>query len=121
MIALADHPHPRADIPVKEATGSSFAAAISSLQPLLKRTATLPRLPHGIDRNGLLALALMFTRNCSLDAAWQPNDSSLVEYPLLRGIDNSRTVLERWPMPGCSAGASISVFISVPNAAHRDC
>jgi len=94
MIAFADRPHPRADVLVKERNSSSFAAAISSLQPLLKKTAALPRLPRGPDRNGLLALALMYTRNCSLDARWQPNRPDLVEYPLLCGVDNPRRVLE---------------------------
>jgi hypothetical protein len=74
MIGFADRPHPRADILVKEPNGSSFVAAISSLEPLLKKTASLPSLPRGMDRNGLLALALMYTRNCRLSARWQPND-----------------------------------------------
>src|SRR4051812_4986515 len=94
MIGFADRPHPRADILVQEPNGASFADAISSLQPLLKKTAALPPLPRGMDRNGLLALALMYTRNCGLSARWQPNDPTLVEYPLLRGIENARTVLE---------------------------
>ena len=100
MIAFSDRPHPRADVVVKDHGSASFAAAVSSLQPLLKRTAALPPLPLGIDRSGLLALALMYTRNCSMTAAWQPHDPALVEYPRLRGIDNARSVLEEMAEAG---------------------
>lgn len=84
----------RVDAVVRESTIDAIALAISTLEPLVMRVSALPKIPPGIDRNGLLVLALAYTRNCAIEARWQPNSTELIDYPLLIGIENARTVLE---------------------------
>ncbi|WEX09060.1 hypothetical protein [Chelativorans sp. AA-79] len=84
----------RADIVVAQPTAASVAAAIASLEPLVARVSALPRIPQGADRNGLLALALAYTRNSVIEGQWEPCSPQMIGYPLLLGIANARSVLE---------------------------
>lgn len=94
LAAFSDAFGPRADAVVKDMTADGLALALCALEPLATRVSALPRLSPGIDRNGLLVLALAYTRNCAIEGRWQPNSTQLIGYPLLVGIDNVRTVLE---------------------------
>src|SRR6266851_4040986 len=50
--------------------------------------------PLGPDRNGLSALALAYTRDCSLAPLLRPDDPAVVAYPLLSGVSNAQDILE---------------------------
>jgi hypothetical protein len=95
LIAFSDAFGARADVVVNEPTPAALALAISKLEPLATRIAGLPRQPVGVDREGLVALGLAYTRNCPIEARWQPQSPDLIEYPLLLGINNARALLER--------------------------
>jgi hypothetical protein len=95
LIAFSDVFGARADVVVNEPTTAALALAISTLEPLAARIAGLPRQPLGVDRDGLVALGLAYTRNRPIEARWQPKSADLIEYPLLLGINNARAVLER--------------------------
>ncbi|WP_028032860.1 hypothetical protein [Chelativorans sp. J32] len=94
LISVTDVFASRADAVVEQPTASAIAGAISSLTPLAARVGALPSIPPGADRNGLLALALAYTRSTAIKARWQPCSPELVGYPLLFGVENPRTVLE---------------------------
>ena len=100
MIAFSGALGPRADVVLRDASASSISAAISHLQPLVRALAALPPITRSIDRYGLLALCLAYTRECSIDARWQPHDRRLIGYPMLLGIDNPRSVLEEMSEAG---------------------
>jgi hypothetical protein len=84
----------RADLVLADWSAPSLSAAILAVTPLVTRVSELPRLPLSPDRNGLSALALAYTRDCSLAPLLQPNDPAVVAYPLLSGIGIARDVLE---------------------------
>jgi ribosomal protein S27E len=94
MIAFSNSMLPRADVVVRDSQATTLLAAFRSVQPIVERVSALPPLPLGYERAGLLALELCYTRNCSIEARWQPNNPDLIEYPMLLGIDNPRAVLE---------------------------
>lgn len=94
LVVTSDGFGPRADVVVTESTPSGLASAIATMSPLFERLAKLPPVPSGIDRNGLLALALGYSRDCSIEAQWQPGRPDMVDYPLLLGIVDPRPVLE---------------------------
>jgi hypothetical protein len=94
IIAFSDAMLPRADVVVRDSQAPTLAAAIRSVLPIVARVSALPPLPRGYERAGLLALELCYTRNRSIEARWDPNNPELIEYPLLVGIDNPRSVLE---------------------------
>jgi len=84
----------RADLVLADWSESSLSAAILSLAPIITRVSKLPRLPLGPDRSGLSALALAYTRDCSLTPLLGPEEPAVVTYPLLFGLGNARVVLE---------------------------
>jgi ribosomal protein S27E len=84
----------RADLVLADWSAASLSAAILSFGPLLTRISKLPRLPPSPDRNGLSALALAYTRDCSLAPSLRPDESVAVTYPLLFGFHNARSMLE---------------------------
>jgi hypothetical protein len=84
----------RADLVLSDWSASSLLAAIHSLAQVVTRVSELPRLPVGPDRDGLSALALAYTRDCSLAPILRPDEPALVVYPLLFGISNQRAMLE---------------------------
>jgi hypothetical protein len=90
----------RADLVLSDWSGSSLLAAIHSLAPVVTRVSELPRLPVGPDRDGLSALALAYTRDCSLAPIVLPDEPALVVYPLLFGISNPRAILEELSAAG---------------------
>jgi hypothetical protein len=94
IIARSETLGTRADLVLSDWSAPSLVAAIRSLEPLTARVAELPRLPGGSERNGLSALALALTRNCSLAPLFRADEPALVAYPLLFGIGNARGVLE---------------------------
>jgi len=94
IIAFSNAMLPRADVVVRDSQAPTLAAAIRSVLPIAARVSALPPLPQGYERAGLLALELCYTRNCAIEARWHPNSPDLIEYPLLLGIDNPRSVLE---------------------------
>lgn len=94
LAAFSEMPIPRIDAVVGDSSAAALALAISTLEPLATRVSALPRLPAGIDRNGLLALTLAYTRKCTIEGQWQPNSPDMIGYPLLFGISNARAVLE---------------------------
>ena len=84
----------RADLVLSDWSAASLAAAIHSLVPVITRVSELPRLPSGPDRDGLSALALAYTRDCSIAPTLRPDEVTVVAYPLLLGINNPRGMLE---------------------------
>lgn len=84
----------RADLVLSDWSAPSLSAAILSVGPLVTRVSELPRLPVGPDRNGLSALALAYTRDCSLAPLLRPDEPAAVAYPLLFGFDSARSMLE---------------------------
>lgn len=100
MIAFTDALRPRADVVLYNTNAADLATALTSVQDIARRVSCLPAIPVGLDRNGLLALALSYTRDCPIEARWQPNSPTVLEYPLLFGIDNARSVLEEMAEAG---------------------
>jgi Thaumarchaeal output domain 1 len=84
----------RADLVLSDWSAPSLSAAILSVRPLVTRVSELPRLPPGPDRNGLSALALAYTRDCSLAPMLRPDEPAAVAYPLLLGFNSVRRTLE---------------------------
>lgn len=84
----------RADLVLSDWSAASLAAAIHSLVPVITRVSELPRLASGPDRDGLSALALAYTRDCSIAPTLRPDEVTVVAYPLLLGINNPRVMLE---------------------------
>jgi hypothetical protein len=84
----------RADIVLSDWSAPSLSAGIISVKPLVRRVSELPRLPPGPDRDGLSALALGYTRDCSLAPIIRPDQRVVVAYPILFGFSNARRVLE---------------------------
>jgi len=84
----------RADLVLSDWSAPSLSAAILSVRPLVRRVSELPRLPLGPDRNGLSALALAYTRDCSLAPVIRPDERAVVAYPVLFGFSNARNMLE---------------------------
>lgn len=94
LAAFSELLTPRIDAVIGDSTAAALALAIAKIEPLAVRVSALPRLPVGIDRNGLLALALAYTRNCTIEGRWQPGSREMIGYPLLLGVSNARTILE---------------------------
>ena len=90
----------RADVVLSDIALGSIASALLVVQPLLERLRDLPRLPDGIDRDGLLALTLAYTRGVGLEAKWAPNSESVLCYPMLLGVRDPRTKLEELAASG---------------------
>ena len=84
----------RADLVLSDWSAPSLSAAILSVRPLVTRVSELPRLLIGPDRNGFSALALAYTRECSLVPLLRPDEPAAVAYPLLFGFDSARSTLE---------------------------
>jgi hypothetical protein len=84
----------RADVVLSDWSAPSLSAAILSVRPLVTRVGQLPRLPLGPDRNDISALALAYTRDCSLAPVLRPDERAVVAYPLLFGFSNARSMLE---------------------------
>jgi Thaumarchaeal output domain 1 len=84
----------RADLVLSDWSAQSLSTAILSVMPVVTRVSELPRKPLGPDRNGLSALALAYTRDCSLAPLLRPDDPAVVAYPLLSGVSNARDILE---------------------------
>jgi hypothetical protein len=84
----------RIDFTIGDSSPASVASAILLAQPMMHRVAELPAIPLGPDRNRLLALALAYTRQTTIEAAWAPDKSAMIGYPLLLGMADGRTVLE---------------------------
>lgn len=100
MLAFSASFSARADAVLKDSSAAGLASAVLSLEPLIRRVSSLPQIPMGVDRAGLLVLALAYTRTCSIDARWQPGHVATVDYPLLRGIANARHLLEEMSEAG---------------------
>jgi hypothetical protein len=84
----------RADLVLSDWSAPSLSAAILSVKALVTRVSELPRLALGPDRNGLSALTLAYTRDCSLAPLLRPDEPAAVAYPLLFGFGSARTMLE---------------------------
>jgi hypothetical protein len=84
----------RADLVLSDWSAQSLSTAILSVMPVVTRVSELPRKPLGPDRNGLSALALAYTRDCSLAPLLRPDDPAVVAYPLLSGVSNAQDILE---------------------------
>ena len=100
LIADSGRFGPRADIVLSDIAPGSIASALLVVQPLLERLHDLPRLPDGVDRDGLLALTLAYTRDIALEAKWAPNSESMLCYPMLLGLREPRTTLEELAASG---------------------
>ena len=85
---------PRADYSAEIFSLGVVHTALISLKRLQQRLRELPEFPISADRNGLVSLAMSYTRETRLDAKWQPRIPEMIDYPLLTGIDQPRTVLE---------------------------
>src|SRR5260370_27751083 len=90
----------RADLVLCDWTDQSLSTPILSVMPLLTRVSELPRKPLGPDRNGLSALALAYTRDCSLAPLLRPDDPALLPYPLLPAFRNPRHIPQELPHAG---------------------
>jgi hypothetical protein len=90
----------RADVVLSDIAPGSIASALLVVQPLLERLHDLPRLPDGIDRDGLLALTLAYTRDVALEPKWAPNSESMIGYPMLLGVRDPRTKLQELAASG---------------------
>ncbi|MXN65832.1 hypothetical protein GR183_13035 [Stappia sp. GBMRC 2046] len=95
LIAFSQDFGERADFVLKDPSPNALVSAITSLLPIYARLVELPAIPRGVDRNGLLALSLAYTRERKIGAEWRPEHAEAIGYPLLRGMDNPRPVLER--------------------------
>lgn len=85
---------PRADYSAEGFSLGVVHTALHSLKRLQQRLRELPEFPISSDRNGLVALAMSYSRETRLDAKWQPRIPEMIDYPLLTGISQPRTVLE---------------------------
>jgi Thaumarchaeal output domain 1 len=94
VISLSDDFGPRADLVLQNLSKDSLVSALFSLRSLHSRLYQLPPIPFGLDRNGLTALALAYTRNCTIEACWQRGELDAIGYPILRGMSNARSVLQ---------------------------
>jgi TackOD1 domain-containing protein len=91
---------PRADFAANFPTEQSFAEAIESTQLIRQLLNGLPPLDSDVDRDKLLALALIYSRRAVVEPIWDPNSLNFIDYPLLAGLDHARTVLEQLAQPG---------------------
>jgi hypothetical protein len=91
---------PRADVVLSDIAAGSIAAALLVVRPLLERLRDVPSLPEGVDRDGLLALTLAYTRNVALEARWAPNSEPMLCYPMLLGVRDPRAKLEQLAASG---------------------
>ncbi len=94
ILNLSGGPLPRADYNAEGFSIGVVYTAMRALKRLQQRIYDLPEFPISSDRNGLVALALSYTRETRVDAKWQPQIPEMIDYPLLSGIDHPRTVLE---------------------------
>jgi hypothetical protein len=94
LIVFSEDFGERADIVLKNPNPGSLVSAIMSLLPVYARLVELPQIPKNLDRSGLLALSLAYTRDRTIQASWQSGRPEAIGYPLLRGVDNPRKVLE---------------------------
>jgi len=94
ILNLSGSPVPRADYSAEGFSLGVVYTAMRALSRLQQRIYELPEFPISSDRNGLVALALSYTRETRLDAKWQPQISEMIDYPLLAGISQPRAVLE---------------------------
>ncbi len=94
IVNLSGGALPRADYSAESFSLGVVHTAWSSLKRLQQRLHELPEFPISSDRNGLVALAMSYTRETRLDAKWQPRIPEMIDYPLLTGIDHPRAILE---------------------------
>jgi len=85
---------PRADVEINDFGEGSLRYAFQQLQPLLDRLRRLPPIEPGADRAALYVLALAETREQAITAHRAPHIAQTIEYPLLFGVPNPRSVLE---------------------------
>lgn len=91
---------PRADLILSDWSAPSLSAAIRSPASVIARVSELPRLPSGVDSDGLSALALAHTRNCSIVPMLRPDEPTVAVYPLLYGNNDPRAMLEELAAAG---------------------
>jgi hypothetical protein len=94
VVDLSGAAAPRADYTATEIGPRTLEEAVAIAARILERTAELPPIPPGADAAGLLALALAYTRDRPLAAAYGSGRAEIVYYPLLDAMPDARRVLE---------------------------
>lgn len=94
ILNLTGQTLPRADYSANSFSSGTLHSAMRALETLRQRTDELPAFPISGDRQGLVALALSYTREARISADWRPDTPDLVGYPLLAGVSCPRALLE---------------------------
>ena len=84
----------RGDHATESPRAAAIEKAVYAIRPLVERIAEVADFFDSPDRDGLLALALAYTRECGIEAEWDPQHPQAVCYSMLAGIANSRGLLE---------------------------
>jgi len=84
----------RADVRPGFISTHNLQDALAATQALRERLRRLPSVNKQTDVNAMTALALAETRGTSIAAAFAPGSPSMVDYPLLAGLAQSRATLE---------------------------
>jgi hypothetical protein len=107
MLQRADRPLvPVADLsgrgdPAVDFVGAGTGAAVlqemkTECRRILDRLNELPAtLRDSADRDNLLLLAMAYSRDGPISAAWDPTSRELVSYPMARGVADARSRLEQ--------------------------
>lgn len=85
---------PRADVRPGYFSAGTLHEALAATRAIRTELRQLPAPAAREDQNAFTALALAATRGSAITAAWAPNRSEMVGYPLLAGMSRPRAMLE---------------------------
>ena len=94
VLSFGSHAHPRSDYHAQECNKITVREGLAYVQNLLTRLKSQSDYEHSNDRQGLSVLALAHTRQTHIEANWAPENSTLVDYPLLCGLEQPLSLLE---------------------------
>ena len=94
LIVVGEARCARVDAAVPALTAESLSAALQTAQAQKARIQALANIPNNQDREGLVALGLMVTRESGIDPVLDASLPSLCHYPMLAGISNPYALMQ---------------------------
>lgn len=85
---------PAADFSAPEATAAALERGLEAMAPLSRRLEELPDIRKSADFEALFCLAMTWSRERSIEPAYDPRRPEAIHYPLLRGLPRARHTLE---------------------------
>lgn len=94
VLAFGAFQHPRIDYQAAALNDETLGQGLNRIAPIRRALEQMPAALNSNDVQLLAILGLAFSRARSIEAAWAPQHSSWIDYPLLLGIENRLALLD---------------------------